>query len=89
MSNQPIAQSGTESSMSSSPFVSSRPSPLYDCVYYWEADKQRWTRAALVPAYLGGTATTLAELKQEIIRSGRAAVLGNSGIGAPDGPPMA
>ena len=75
--------------MAVSPFVSSRPSPLHDCVYYWEQNKQRWTRATIVPAYLGGTATTLPELKAEIIRAGRPAVLGNSNIGAPDGPPMA
>ena len=75
--------------MAVSPFVSSRPSPLHDCVYYWEQDKQRWTRATLVPAYLGGTAKTLAQLKAEIIKAGRPAILGNSNIGAPEGPPMA
>ena len=82
-------QTGKGYSMSVSPFVSSRPSPTYNCVYYWEQDKQRWTKATIVPAYLGGTATTLSELKAEIIRAGRPAVLGNSNIGAPEGPPMA
>ncbi len=73
--------------MAFSPFVSSRPSPLHDCIYYWERDKKVWTQARCVPAYLGGTAKTLGELKEEIIQSGRFAVLGNSGIGAPEGPP--
>ena len=68
--------------------TSSIPSSLYNCVYYWEQGKQRWTRATLVPAYLGGTAKTLEELKAEIIRAGRPAVLGHSQIGAPEGPPM-
>lgn len=77
-----------EAQMATSPFVTSLPSPIHDCVYYWEQDKQRWTRATLVPSYLGGTAKTLAELKAEIIKGGRSAVLGNSSIGAPEGPPI-
>jgi len=83
------AQTGTEAAVVFSPFVSSRPSPIYNCVYYWEQDKRRWSRATLTPAYLGGTAKTLAELKAEIIKAGRVAVLGNSSIGAPEGPPTA
>ena len=35
-----------------------------NCVYYWQQDKQQWNKATLVPRYLGGTATTLAELNE-------------------------
>jgi hypothetical protein len=58
-----------------------------NCVYYWQQDNQRWNKATLVPRYLGGTATTLAELKAECIRAGYPAVIGSTSIGAPEGAP--
>ncbi len=58
-----------------------------NCVYYWQQDKQQWNKATLVPRYLGGTATTLAELKAECIRAGYPAVIGSTSIGAPVGAP--
>jgi hypothetical protein len=59
----------------------------YNCVYYFSPDHGRYIKASIVPAYLGGTATTLQELKQECLRAGYYAVLGNSKIGPPDDAP--
>ena len=58
-----------------------------NCVYFWEQAKNRWSKAVLIPAYLGGTATTLSELKAEIIKAGRPAVIGSTNHGPPIGPP--
>ena len=58
-----------------------------NCVFYWQQDKQAWQKATLVPAYLGGTAKTLVELRDECIRAGYPAVLGSTSIGAPEGAP--
>ena len=58
-----------------------------NCVYYWEQGKNGWNKAVLVQAYLGGTASTLSELRAEIIKAGRPAVIGSTNHGPPMGPP--
>lgn len=47
-----------------------------NCVWYWWPVKQNWFAAELVPAYLGGTAKTLKELKNECERAGYKAFIG-------------
>ncbi len=62
-----------------------------DCVYYWIGGREvgEWRRAELCPTWLGGTATTVEDLRAEVVRGGRPAVLGARSIGAPEGPPSA
>jgi hypothetical protein len=62
-------------------------STTYNCIYYWSPDHGRYIAARWCPKYLGGTAQSLPQLKQEIQAAGYYAVFGNTSIGPPDTPP--
>jgi len=58
-----------------------------NCVYYYDPSANRYMAATLVPAYLGGTAKTLAALRDEVTKMGFYAVVGSTSIGPPDDAP--